>query len=203
MVQPLNQLKESPSQTAGPYVHIGCVPNFCGIPGVYPQDNGAEMVNDKTKGERITVTGIVHDGTGTPLKDVLVEIWQADGQGRYAHPADPRGSNIGFRSFGRVGTGTDPEHRFRFETVKPGAPAPGQAPHINLVVFMRGLLSHLYTRIYFDDEAEANATDPVLTAVPEDRRETLVARREQQAGGTVYRFDLHLQGARETVFFDL
>ena len=104
------------------------------------------------------------------MPDAMLEIWQADAAGRYAHPADPRGSNLRFTGFGRCGTGTDPENRFVFDTIKPGPPGDGQAPHINVIVFMRGLLCHVFTRIYFDDEAEANARDPVLASVDEARR---------------------------------
>src|SRR5690606_4491471 len=108
-----------------------------------------------------------------------------------------------FTGFGRCGTGTDPENRFVFDTIKPGPPGDGQAPHINVIVFMRGLLSHVFTRIYFDDEAEANARDPVLASVDEARRPTLIAARQTTPAGTVYRFDLHMQGPDETVFFDV
>jgi protocatechuate 3,4-dioxygenase alpha subunit len=133
----------------------------------------------------------------------MIEIWQADGEGRYAHPADQRGSNVRFKGFGRCGTGTDPEHRFVFETIKPGPIGDGQAPHVNVIVFMRGMLCHVYTRIYFDDEADANARDPVLASVEEARRHTLIAVRKSAPHGTVYRFDLHMQGPEETVFFDV
>ena len=192
--------KQTPSQTVGPFFAYGLTPEQYDY--AFTSVAGPILTTNEADGERIVIEGRVLDGEGQAVNDALLEIWQADGQGRYAHPADPRGSNSGFRGFGRVGTGTDPEQRFRFETVKPGAPAPGQAPHVNLVVFMRGLLSHLYTRIYFDDEAEANGADPVLAAVPEERRETLIAHRDESAEGALYRFDLHLQGAHETVFFD-
>ena len=119
------------------------------------------------------------------------EVWQADALGRYAHPADPRGSNSTFKGFGRCGTGTDPTQRFWFDTIKPGAPAPGQAPHLNVIVTMRGMLLHAYTRIYFPDEP-ANATDPVLALVPADRRDTLVAVKRE---GNLYQFDIHMQTA--------
>ena len=133
----------------------------------------------------------------------MVEIWQADAQGRYAHPADKRGANIRFKGFGRFGTGTDERNRFAFETIKPGATEVGAAPHINVIVFLRGLLNHVYTRIYFPDEAEANATDPVLALVEEARRATLIATAGDAAEGTSYHFDIHMQGPLETVFFDL
>ena len=193
--------KQTPSQTVGPFFAYGLTPEQYGYP--FAGIAGPVLTTDEAAGERIFLEGRVLDGEGQAVNDALLEIWQADGLGRYAHPADPRGSNTGFLGFGRVGTGTDPENRFRFETVKPGAPASGQAPHVNLVVFARGLLSHLYTRIYFSDEAEANAADPVLAAVPEARRGTLIAHREESAEGPLYRFDLRLQGTRETVFFDL
>ena len=151
MIQSLNRLKETPSQTAGPYVHIGCVPNFSGIAGVYPEDLGSSMVNDKTKGERITIRGNVIDGSGTPLRDALLEIWQADADGNY---------DTNFKGFGRQGTGTNNKGNFIFETIKPGS-VNGASPHINVIVFMRGLLSHLYTRIYFSDEVLTNEKDEV------------------------------------------
>lgn len=192
--------KQTPSQTVGPYFAYGLTAKQYG----YPQTSIAEgvLVGDDTEGERITLIGRVLDGEGKPVSDAMVEIWQADAQGRYTHPADPRGSNSTFIGFGRLGTGTDPQNRFMFQTVKPGAVAEGQAPHITLILFMRGLLTHLYTRVYFSDEAEANASDPVLTAVPADRRGTLIAAREAGANGVEYRIDIHMQGPDETVFFD-
>ena len=156
-------MKQTPSQTVGPYFAYGLTPEQYGY--AFTSIAGSRLAGDAAAGERVRIEGRVLDGEGQAVSDAMLEIWQADGQGRYAHPADSRGSNIGFRGFGRAGTGTDPENRFVFETVKPGVPEPGQAPHVNLVVFMRGLLSHLYTRIYFSDEAKANAADPVLSAV--------------------------------------
>jgi protocatechuate 3,4-dioxygenase alpha subunit len=132
----------------------------------------------------------------------MIEIWQADGHGRYAHPADPRGSNLGFNGFGRVGTGTDAESRFIFDTIKPGPVDGQQAPHINVIIFMRGLPAHAFTRLYFSDEAAANARDPVLATVPADRRQTLIATRDDSATPAVYHIDIHMQGPNETVFFD-
>ena len=193
--------KQTPSQTVGPYFAYGLTPEPYGY--AFSGIAGGVLTAEDGDGERIRIEGRVLDGAGAAVGDAMVEIWQADGQGRYAHPADPRSSNARFRGFGRVGTGSDPEHRFVFETVKPGAPAEGQAPHVNLVLFLRGLLSHAYTRIYFSDEAEANAADPVLAAVPAERRATLIAAREESGGTPLYRFDIHLQGDRETVFFDV
>ena len=141
------------------------------------------------------------DGAGAPVPDCMLEIWQADAQGRFADPQDSRAlPNNSFRGFGRCGT--DADGRYFFDTIKPGAvPDPDgkpQAPHLLLAVFGRGMLRHLYTRIYFGGEA-ANDSDPVLALVPSDRRATLIARRE----GNVYKLDLRLQGGDETVFFDV
>ena len=205
MVQPLYRLKESPSQTAGPYVHIGCVPNFCDIGGVYPEDLGASLVNADTKGERITVRGTVYDGTGTALKDAMIEIWQADAAGIYPSPEDPRGgADPNFTGFGRkagdYGTG-----EWVFETVKPGRvpfkDGRMMAPHITFWVVARGINTGLHTRLYFPDEEAANAEDPVLARIEHRHRvQTLIA--EKVADGD-YRFDIHLQGEKETVFFDI
>lgn len=189
--------EQTPSQTVGPYFA------YCLTPAQYGYNftsvAGAQMVDEKIQGERIRIIGRVLDGDGAPVSDAMIEIWQADTTGRYPD-ASQQG---GFTGFGRVGTGTDRHNRFWFDTIKPGATPDGQAPHINVMVFMRGLLSHLYTRIYFSDEEALNAGDPVLGSVDETRRQTLIARREETPGGTVYRFDIHMQGASETVFFDV
>ena len=203
MVQPLNRLKESPSQTAGPYVHIGCTPNFCDITGVYPEDLGAAMVNERTRGERITVTGIVYDGTGTPLKDVLVEIWQADAAGLYPSPDEHRGeADPDFTGWGRR-AGDYQTGEWCFETIKPGpVPFPDgrmMAPHITFWIVARGINIGLQTRMYFPDED--NSADPVLTRLEHQNRvPTLIA---TQTGAGAYRFDIRLQGPDETVFFDI
>ncbi len=204
MSQSLNRLKESPSQTAGPYVHIGLTPNFAEITGVYPDDLGTSMVNDKTKGERITITGRVLDGTGTPLKDALVEIWQADADGLYNSPSEVRGSaDANFTGWGRCPSGMD-DGVFRFDTIKPGrVPYPDgrrQAPHVTLWIVARGINIGLQTRLYFPDEEAANAEDPILGRVEHRVRvATLIAQKVE--GG--YSFDIHLQGDKETVFFDI
>lgn len=204
MFQSLNRLKESPSQTAGPYVHIGLTPNFAEITGVYSEDLGTTMVNDKTKGERVTVTGRVLDGTGTPLKDALVEIWQADADGLYNSPSEVRGSaDPNFTGWGRCPSNMD-TGEFRFETIKPGrVPYPDgrmQAPHITMWVVARGINIGLQTRMYFPDEEKANGEDPILGRIEHRVRvPTLIA--EKVDGG--YRFDIHLQGEKETVFFDI
>ncbi|MEQ8397383.1 protocatechuate 3,4-dioxygenase subunit alpha [Thalassobaculum sp.] len=197
MADPLGQ---TPSQTVGPYFAYGLTPEQYGYP--LKAIAGGRLADDTAEGERIRIEGQVFDGNGAVIADAMIEIWQADAQGRYAHPTDPRGSNSDFRGFGRFGTGTDPQNRFIFDTVKPGAVGGGQAPHINVVVFMRGMLLHAFTRLYFSDETEANASDTVLSAVPEDRRQTLIAQRQDGPTCTVYRFDIRMQGDAETVFFD-
>ncbi|MEX3009792.1 protocatechuate 3,4-dioxygenase subunit alpha [Hoeflea sp. TYP-13] len=204
MVQPLNRFKESPSQTAGPYVHIGLAPNATDISGIYEEDLGAAMVNDKTKGERITITGQVIDGTGTPLKDALLEIWQADGAGLYNSPSEMRGTaDPNFTGWGRqpsdMETGV-----YRFDTIKPGrvpfVDGRLQAPHVSFWIVARGINLGLHTRMYFADEKTANDEDPVLARVEHRNRvPTLLAERD----GDGYRFDIHLQGENETIFFDI
>jgi protocatechuate 3,4-dioxygenase, alpha subunit len=193
-------IKQTPSQTVGPYFAFGLAPAQYGYP--LKSIAGGQMALADTEGERIRIEGRVLDGKGEPVLDALIELWQADAKGRYAHPVDPRGSNAGFKGFGRQGTGTDPECRFHFYTIKPGQVDAVQAPHINVIVLMRGLLLHAYTRIYFSDEAAANAKDPVLQSVPADRRQTLIAERTTSPAGPVYRFDIRMQGPAETVFFD-
>ncbi len=206
MVQKLDYLKETPSQTAGPYVHIGLAPGAAGF-DIYKQELGWDIAGPNAKGERIRVEGIVIDGTGSPIKDVLLEAWQANSAGVYAHPEHAGQVEDGFRGWGRVitdfGTG-----EWGFDTVKPGAVMGRNgrmmAPHINLWVVARGMNIGLNTRIYFDDEADANATDPVIDLIEWDRRrQTLIAKRNELDGKVVYRFDIRIQGEDETVFFDI
>ncbi len=206
MTQELNYLKESPSQTAGPYVHIGLAPGAAGF-DIYRQELGWDIAGPNAKGERIRVEGIVIDGTGSPIKDVLLEAWQANSEGIYAHPEHPGEVEEGFRGWGRVITDFA-TGEWGFDTVKPG-PVMGRnghmmAPHINLWIVARGINVGLNTRIYFDDEAEANASDPVLNIIEwERRRATLIAKRSERDGEIVYRFDIKMQGEDETVFFDI
>lgn len=205
MVQSLGRLKETPSQTAGPYVHIGAVPNFAGIDGVYPEDLGRALYRDGVKGQRIRLTGAIHDGTGTALRDVLVEIWQADAEGRYPSPADPRGgADPAFSGWGRCAADQN-TGEWSFETIKPGrVPYPDgrlMAPHVSLWIVARGINLGLATRIYFPDEEAANAEDPVLARIEHKVRvPTLIA---EKTGEGTYRFEVHLQGERETVFLDV
>ena len=203
MVQSLPYLKETASQTAGPYVHIGLAPGAAGF-DIYRRELGWEIAGPDVPGERIRIEGLVYDGTGAPVKDILLEAWQADANGIYPHPEDPRHAQVapGFRGWGRIITDFD-SGLWSFETIKPG-PVPGRnkrimAPHINLWLVSRGINIGLNTRMYFEDED--NAADPVLNLVEqESRRQTLIARRT--ALGT-YRFDIRLQGEGETVFLDV
>jgi protocatechuate 3,4-dioxygenase alpha subunit len=195
----------TPSQTIGPFAAPSLTPNEKGRTQYdWKQLVGSNTVTPDTSGERIRIEGQLLDGAGKPLDGVLLETWQADGQGRYAHPRDGRATNSSFKGFGRVET--DGQGRFALDTIKPGAVAgpngSTQAPHIVIAIHLRGILSHLYTRIYFGDEA-ANAGDPILKLVPAERRDTLIAKREAGSGGPVYRIDFQIQGDRETVFFDI
>lgn len=195
---------QTPSQTVGPYFAYGLTAAQYGYDLDQPFDD--VVAYPHAEGEHIRLEGVVYDGEGQPVPDALIEISQPDAHGRPAGRFDsPRaeGRRRGFRGFGRVGTGTDLEQRFSFQTVKPGIATPGEAPHIDLIVLMRGLLVHAFTRVYFSDEAEANASDPVLCQVPPERRHTLVAQRREQGGQVFYRFDIHMQGPEETVFFDV
>ena len=179
----------TPSQTVGPYLHIGL-----------PWPDGPYVVPEGTPGA-IWIRGRVFDGDGEPVGDGLVETWQADPEGRFDHPDDPRGQVTGFRGFGRCAT-ERADGSYAILTLKPG-PVPAadglQAPHIDVSVFARGLLNRVVTRIYFADEAEVNAADPVLALVPEELRPTLVAEPTEDG----YRFDIRLQGDEETCFFDV
>lgn len=192
----------TPSQTVGPWFAYGLVPNH-----EYDWSDLAtgNLLTPDVAGERIRIEGRVVDGDGNPMPDAMIEIWQADSQGRYAHPRDSRGrTNSSFKGFGRVGTNASGE--YRFDTIKPGAvPGPNgaaQAPHILVAFYARGLLTHMYTRIYFEGE-KANDSDPVLALVPPDRRATLIAKRSGGPAEPVYRFDIRVQGGDETVFFDV
>jgi len=188
--------KQTPSQTVGPFYSIGLARKPMNV-----------MATDATQGQQIRIEGQVFDGDGAAIPDVMVEIWQANTFGRYNHPDDKQEKPLDptFTGWGR--SGTDEKCFYTFETVKPGL-VPGndesvQAPHINVVVFARGMLVHAYTRLYFADEP-ANAGDPVLNSIKnKKRRQTLIASPGMENGKTVYRFDIRLQGDNETVFFDM
>ena len=205
MLHPTPSLKETPSQTAGPYVHIGMTPNFCGIGGVYAADLGATMINGPVEGERISLELRLLDGSGAPLSDGLIEIWQADANGSFVAPTAPNSNSVpAFTGWGRLPA--NEQGVMVFETIKPGRVAGPdgalQAPHISLWIVARGINIGLQTRVYFADEAEANADDFVLNKIMDKRRrQTLIARREEGSPAR-YVLDIHLQGEKETVFFD-
>jgi protocatechuate 3,4-dioxygenase alpha subunit len=205
----LSYLPETPSQTAGPYVHIGLIPNQAGF-DIFQNNFGGDIAAPGVAGERITIEGRIFDASGHAAKDVLVETWQANAAGRYNHPADrqDKGLDPAFRGWAR--TGTDFESGlYRIRTVKPSGVAGRRgrktmAPHVSFWIVSRGINIGLATRMYFADEAAANATDPVLNIIEQpERRQTLVAARIERDGQVVYTFDIFLGGARETVFFDV
>lgn len=204
MVQDLQRLKETPSQTAGPYVHIGLTPNYCDIPGIYDRDLGNSMINNQTLGERINVRGRIFDGADTLVRDAVVEIWQADSTGLYNSPSEMRGTaDPNFTGWGRCPTNGEDGY-FKFETIKPGK-VPFKdgrlmAPHITLWIVARGINIGLHTRMYFSDEMEANSVDPLLLRIEHrERIETLIAQKDENT----YSLDIHLQGPKETVFLDI
>jgi len=229
MKQRLDYLKESPSQTAGPYVHIGLAPGAAGF-DIYRAELGRDIAGPNARGQRIRVEGLVIDGMGSPVKDVLLEVWQANADGIYAHPEGGGPVEEGFRGWGRVITDFQ-TGEWGFDTVKPGPVAARMklasdvsdrvgtapdwqgraerhapmAPHITLWIVARGINIGLNTRMYFDDETVANALDPVLNLIEwESRRATLIARRAGDKDGVPpYRFEIRLQGENETVFFDV
>ena len=188
----MSRLRMTPSATVGPFLAIGLT-----------WDDGPFVVAADAPGA-IWLRGTVTDGNGDLVDDALVETWQADPDGRFDHPDDPRGRSAwpGFRGFGRSSM-ADNDGQYAICTLKPGRVPDGegglQAPHVDVSVFSQGLLDRLVTRIYFADEADANAEDPVLRSIPEERRGTLVA----QPGDDGYRLDIRLQGDGETVFFAL
>ena len=187
-------LRETPSQTAGPYVHIGCLPALAGLPDIYARTLPASPVSEGALGQAIIITGSVLDGTGWALRDAMIESWQADANGRY--PGQP-GADPAMGGFARFAADPD-SGEFTLRTVKPGR-AGGQAPHVALWIVARGINTGLQTRIYFADED--NAGDPVLSRIEQaPRAETLLAR---PAGDGRYRFDIRLQGPGETVFLDM
>lgn len=209
MAQPNSQteqetlLRETASQTAGPYVHIGLALAAAGNP-TRDEEIWNEMARDGAEGEAIEVVGTIMDGNGDLVREAFVEAWQADAQGNYQTEYD---QSRPFNSFGRTATTFEGGSEWTLKTIKPGAVATPDgrlmAPHINLMIFARGINIHLHTRLYFDDETEANANCPVLNAIPSPaRRQTLIAKREVDNGTVRYRLNIRLQGEGETVFFD-
>ena len=194
---PVEYLKESPSQTAGPYVHIGALPAQAGL-NLRTQEKLNVLTGPDVEGERIRIEGIIYDGAGALVRDAVVESWQADTMGLH--------NQSGFFGWGRAACDFDSGVWF-IETIKPGRFAARngkmQAPFITLAIFARGINIHLHTRLYFEDEADANQADPVLTMVDPAHRPTLIAKKEKRGSETVYRLDIVLQGDGETVFFDM
>ena len=171
---------QTPSQTVGPYFAYGLTAEQ------YKYDNTSitgNLLKSNTEGQQIIIRGKILDGNGVPISDAMIEVRQ----------------DASLEGFGRMGTGTEADNSYIFYTVKP-RPKDNIAPHINVIVMMRGLLSHVLTRIYFSDED--NSTDSLLTKVSKDRQHTLIAQRKVQNGQIVYEFDIHMQGENETVFFD-
>jgi protocatechuate 3,4-dioxygenase alpha subunit len=199
---PIQLLPETPSQTAGPYVHIGLALEAAGNPS-RPQEIWNQMAKADAPGQHITLIGNVYDGNGHLVRDSFVELWQADHEGRYDSAFDLQKP---FNGFGRTATTFD-AGEWTMHTVKPGvvlnAAGVPMAPHINVSLFARGINIHLQTRLYFADEAEANGKDPVLNLIEQpERRLTLLAHPCEVDGKPAYRFDMHIQGDGETVFFD-
>jgi protocatechuate 3,4-dioxygenase alpha subunit len=208
--QPASTLmRETASQTAGPYVHIGLAPQQAGFE-IFENNFGNVLTHADTLGERIRIEGSVFDGSGTLVRDALIECWQANAVGKYAHPGDHQpGKAVDphFRGWGRACTDFD-TGLYHFDTIKPGRVMGRNgrlmAPHITLWIVARGINMGLNTRLYFSDEAAANAEDPVINLIEwQVRRKTLIAERQDRDGQPVYRFDIRLQGEGETVFFDL
>ena len=191
------QFNQTPSQTVGPYFAYGLTSEQYQYSHTQIAD-GNLIKDEKLKGERIVINGRVFDGEGNIIPDAMIEIWQADADGKYPGPE----VKDRFTGFGRQGTGTAADGSFLFNTIKPGRVG-SAAPHINVIVFMRGLQTHAYTRVYFSDELAANQQDAVLNSVDAKRRITLIAQRTESGGGIEYRYDIYMQGERETIFFDV
>jgi len=195
-----SKLRKTPSQTIGPFFAYSLAAEQYGY--AYDSVINGFLLDPEEEGERIYITGNVFDGKGNSIHDALIELWQADANGIYRSLSVNK-KNDGFTGFGRLGTGTHATHKFSFVTIKPGTTGELQAPHINVILFMRGSLLPLYTRIYFSDEEEANSKDELLNAIEPARRETLIAQRIKRPGLVEYIFDVYMQGEDETVFFEV
>jgi protocatechuate 3,4-dioxygenase alpha subunit len=196
----MNTLPITPSQTVGPFFAYGLTARQYGYDYTSLMD-GILIEPRENQGKIIYITGCIIDGNGNTVSDAIVELWQADEQGQYAaEPIAYPPDHSTFTGFGRFGTGTTANHEFLFTTIKPGVTEEDAAPHINVILFMRGSLRTLYTRLYFSDETEANGRDTFLNSIDPNRRSTLLATKRTDGH---YQFDIRLQGAEETVFFDL
>ncbi len=188
--------KQTPSQTIGPFFSYGLTPQQYDYD--YSDLATGDLVADGIQGEAINLIGTIYNGDGQELRHAIIESWQADSMGRYAK----MGLMETFSGFARVGTGRGEDPRYRIRTVKPGRVDQRQAPHIALTLFSRGLMHHVYTRLYFSDEEEANEKDPLLQRLPAHRRQTLIAKRVEAENVIFYQFDIHMQGNQETVFLE-
>ena len=208
-IKKMEKLRTTPSQTVGPFFAYSLTAEQYGYDfnSIVNGNLGADIFEQldtqntsNTEGSPIFITGCILDGNGNTINDAIIELWQADPKGQY-RLSPIRHKNDGFTGFGRLGTGTNAAHTFTFSTLKPASIGENQAPHINVILMMRGSLRHLYTRLYFSDETAANANDPLLNAVPKDRQNTLIAERKEAAGHVFYHFNIKMQGEGETVFF--
>lgn len=194
----MEKLQQTPSQTIGPFFAYSLTAQQYGY-NFNSIVNGS-LINDAAEGEQIFISGNVVDGEGNAIHDAMIELWQANANGNYISEIRNQNSEINFTGFGRLGTGTEEDKSFTFKTIKPGSVA-NQAPHINVILFMRGSLHALYTRIYFEDEQNDN--DSLYKNIDAERKKTLVAKRKEVNGKIFYQFNIYMQGENETVFFDV
>jgi len=195
----MKKYKQTPSQTIGPFFAQGLTPKQYG----YNFTNTIDSIiaDASVKGEQITIKGNVFDGNGELVIDAMLEFFQCDAKGKYKEQYE-LSKTANFKGYARVGTGMNRQNSYEIQTIKPKG-INGEAPYINVIVFMRGMLNHQFTRIYFSDEKEKNEKDSILKLVPKTRRKTLIAKRKELNGLIHYHFDIHIQGKKETVFFDL
>lgn len=192
----MSSFKPTPSQTVGPFFSYGLAPEQYGYD--FRELASGNVIRVSDAGEAITIVGRIFNGSGDLMKNAIVESWQADGDGKYSRTI----CEETFSGFGRFGTGTDEGNRYIICTVKPGKVDEQQAPHIALTIFSRGLMHHVFTRLYFSDEVDSNDQDPLLKLIPANRRDTLIAQRVQNDQDMIYEFDIHMQGEKETVFLE-
>jgi protocatechuate 3,4-dioxygenase alpha subunit len=194
----MEKLPHTPSQTIGPFFAYSLTAEQYGYN--FNSIVSGSLINDTKEDEQIFITGNIFDGAGNAIHDAMIELWQADANGSYMSEIRNPKSEINFTGFGRLGTGTESDKSFTFKTIKPGQ-VNNQAPHINIILFMRGSLHALYTRLYFDDEQ--NDKDSLLNAIDAGRRNTLLAHKKKSAEKIVFEFNIYMQGENETVFFEV